>query len=113
MTWRIRLAEREQRIAKLEREIERLQRIEDLRRVTLVTNETCACQHSSVPAGMRRPLSPTADTPSRTSVAAKCHDRAHAVHQIRLILLDHLVGAGEKRRWHRQAERLGGLEVDH
>ena len=81
MTWRIRLAEREQRIAKLEREIERLQRIEDLRRVTLVTNETCACQHSSVPAGMRRPLSPTADTPSRTSVAAKCHDRAHAVHQ--------------------------------
>ena len=73
MTWRIRLAEREQRIAKLEREIERLQRIEDLRRVTLVTNEICACQHSSVPAGMRRPLSPTADIPSRTSVAAKCH----------------------------------------
>ena len=72
MTWRIRLAEREQRIAKLEREIERLQRIEDLRRVTLVTNETCACQHLSVPAGMRRPLSPTADTPSRTSVAVKC-----------------------------------------
>jgi hypothetical protein len=28
-------------------------------------------------------------------------------------LFNHLVGTGEQRRWHRQAERLGGLEVDH
>jgi hypothetical protein len=28
-------------------------------------------------------------------------------------LLDDLVGAGEKRRRHVQAKRLGGLEVDH
>src|SRR5215471_7495502 len=28
-------------------------------------------------------------------------------------LFDHLVGAGEQRRWHGEAERLGGREIDH
>src|SRR6476619_1137142 len=27
-------------------------------------------------------------------------------------LFDHFVGAGKQRRWHAEAERLGGLEVD-
>ena len=27
-------------------------------------------------------------------------------------LFDHLVGNGEQRWWHSEAERLGGLEVD-
>src|SRR5207245_10063506 len=26
---------------------------------------------------------------------------------------DHLVGAGEQRRWHGEAERLGSLKIDH
>ena len=29
------------------------------------------------------------------------------------ILFDHLVGAGEQRWRHREAERLGSLEIDH
>jgi hypothetical protein len=29
------------------------------------------------------------------------------------ILLDHLVSAGEERRWHFKSESLGGCEIDH
>ena len=32
--------------------------------------------------------------------------------QQRIALLDHLVGAGEERRWHVEAERSRGLEVN-
>jgi hypothetical protein len=38
--------------------------------------------------------------------------RAH-LQQSSLSLFDHLIGTREQRVWHRQAERLCGLEINH
>ena len=37
--------------------------------------------------------------------------RLYAMQQ-KAVLLDHLVGARDQRRWDRQSERLGGLEIN-
>jgi hypothetical protein len=35
------------------------------------------------------------------------------IHRSKKALFDHFIGAGEYRRWHREVECFGGLEVDH
>ena len=38
--------------------------------------------------------------------------RAFGTHRSRGVSLDHLIGAGEQRGWHFEAERFRGLEID-
>src|SRR5207245_744172 len=58
-----------------------------------------AAQHS-LPSGRYSLLGPDFHRLDRTSLRL-----AHS--------FDHLIGAGEKRRWHVEAKRLRGAEVDH
>ena len=57
---------------------------------------------------MRCEASFPAPTPKERS--APGHNQTHAPQQKGLF--DHLIGAGEQRGRHRQAQRLGGLEID-
>jgi hypothetical protein len=43
-------------------------------------------------------------------MAESCHLQTHAMQQMGLF--DHLVGAGEQRGRHLEAERLGGRQID-
>ena len=47
----------------------------------------------------------------RSGTSALCQKATFALQQI--FLFDHLVGAGEERRWHSNAKRLGRFEIDY
>src|SRR2546422_6050900 len=42
-------------------------------------------------------------------MSASCQKATFALQQI--FLFDHLVGAGEERRWHSNAKRIGGFHI--
>src|SRR5712672_1958701 len=46
------------------------------------------------------------------SMSVSCQKRTHTPLQT-VSSFDHLVGAGEQRGWHSEAEGLGGRQIDH
>jgi|SRR5664279_4476408 hypothetical protein len=63
-------------------------------------------------AGRTLPVYPEQRTSSdRPGWSGSCQEETHAPQQI-AFLFDHLIGTGEQRRWHREAERLRSLEID-
>src|SRR5215208_6473568 len=56
-------------------------------------------------------LSPTPDMPSQRVVTAMCQ-KLHREQTATPRLFDHLVGAGEQRRWKLEAERFGGAQIN-
>jgi hypothetical protein len=65
---------------------------------------------------MQRPLSPAADIRHKGGRQLCAISRREQVQQLsvqKIWLLDHLVGTGEERWRHVEAQRLGGRHIEH
>jgi hypothetical protein len=56
-------------------------------------------------------IAPASGPPRVIAVCLRSANSGRAL-AARMQLFDHLVGAGEQRRWHVEAERLGGFQID-